>query len=144
MAEALTLDHVADAMKGIDIAIMSTLAASRAIASRPMSNNGDVRYDGTSYFFSYEGASCVEDIRRDPTVALGYSSSGGIFSGSVYVAVEGTAEIIEDKAAFEQHWTADLDVWFSQGINTPGLVLLKVRAHRIKVWEKNQERELVL
>jgi general stress protein 26 len=144
MAEALTLDHVADAMKGIDIAIMSTHAEGKAIASRPMSNNGDVRYDGTSYFFSYEGASCVADIGRDPNVALGYASNGGIFSGAVYLAAEGTAEIIEDKAAFQQHWTPDLDVWFEQGIDTPGLVLLKVRAHRIKVWEKNEERELVL
>jgi general stress protein 26 len=42
------------------------------------------------------------------------------------------------------HWTPDLDVWFAQGIDTPGLVLLKVRAHRIKVWEKNSERELIL
>ena len=144
MAEALTLDHVADAMKDIDIAIMSTHAENKAIVSRPMSNNGDVRYDGISYFFSYEGASCVEDIRRDPNVALGYSSSGGIFSGSVYLAAEGRAEIIKDKAAFEAHWTADLDVWFDKGIDTPGLVLLKVRAHKIKVWEKNQERELIL
>ena len=74
---------------------------------------------------------------------LRYASNGGIFSGA-YLAPEGTAEIIEDKAALQQHWTPDLDVWFEQGIVTPGLVLLKVRAHRIKVWEKNEERELVL
>jgi hypothetical protein len=51
MPEALKLDHVADAMKGIDIAIMSTHGENKTIASRPMSKNGDVRYDGTSYFF---------------------------------------------------------------------------------------------
>ena len=144
MSETLTLDHVAGAMKGIDIAILSTHGEDNAIASRPMSNNRDVKYDGTSYFFSYEGASCIADIRRNSNVALGYSSNAGIFSGAIYVTTEGTAEIILDKTAFEQHWTPDLDVWFEKGIDTPGLVLLKIRANRLKVWEKNKERELII
>jgi general stress protein 26 len=144
MTDKLTLQHVADEMAGIDIAILSTRSENGAISCRPMSNNGDVRYDGTSYFFSYEGASCVADIRRDPNVALGHTSKGIIFTGSVYVAVEGKAEIIVDKAAFQEHWTPELDVWFDKGVDTPSLVLLKVRAHRIKIWEKNQERELLL
>ena len=76
MSDQLTLHHVADEMQGIDIAILSTHDGSGRIACRPMSNNGDVKYDGTSYFFSYEQASCVSDIDRDPNVALGYSSSG--------------------------------------------------------------------
>lgn len=143
MSDQLTLEHVADDMQGIDIAILSTRAAGGRITCRPMSNNGDVKYDGTSFFFSYEQASCVADIERDPNVALGYSSRG-IIAGSVYITVEGTATLVRDKSAFEKHWTPDLDVWFENGIDTPGLVLVQVQANRIKVWEKNNERELVL
>lgn len=143
MSEQLTLHHVADEMQGIDIAILSTCDADRRISCRPMSNNGDVKYDGTSFFFSYEHASCVSHIERDPNVALGYSSTG-LIRGSVYIAVEATAKIMRDKAAFEEHWTPDLDAWFDDGIDTPGLVLLEVKARRIKVWEKNRERELIL
>jgi general stress protein 26 len=143
MHDKLTLQHVADEMQGIDIAILSTHAPEGRISCRPMSNNGDVKYDGTSFFFSYEQASCVSDIERDPNVALGYAS-GGIIGGSVYIAVEGIAELVRDKSVFEQHWTPDLDLWFENGIDTPGLVLLQVRASRIKIWEKNEERELVL
>jgi general stress protein 26 len=143
MSDQLTLHHVADEMQGIDIAILSTHDADGRIACRPMSNNGDVKYDGTSFFFSYELASCVADIERDPNVALGYSSKGFI-GGSVYIAVEGTATLVRDKSAFEKHWTSDLDVWFENGIDTPGLVLLEVKAGRIKIWEKNKERELTL
>lgn len=62
MPAKLSLDQLADKMKGIDIAILSTHTEGKAIANRPMSNNGDVRYDGTSYFFSYDGAQCVSDI----------------------------------------------------------------------------------
>lgn len=42
-------------------------------------------------------------------MALGFSSEGGIFSDGIYLAVEGTAELIRDKAAFQQHWTSDLE-----------------------------------
>jgi general stress protein 26 len=143
MSEELTLEHVANEMQGIDIAILSTHTSDGRIACRPMSNNGDVKYDGSSFFFSYEQASCVSDIGRDPNVALGYSSSG-IIGGSVYIAVEGAAKLIREKAAFEARWTPDLDAWFENGIDTPGLVLIKVEAKRIKIWEKNQERELIL
>jgi general stress protein 26 len=144
MADKLSIDHVSDIMKGLDVAVLSTHTEGGVIANRPMSNNGDVRYNGTSYFFSYEGAQCVSDVARDPNVALGYSTEGGLFTGAIYIAVEGRAELIRDKAAFQQHWTPDLDKWFEKGMDTPGLVLLKVRASRIKLWERHQEQELVL
>jgi general stress protein 26 len=54
------------------------------------------------------------------------------------------ATLIRDRSAFEKHWTAELDVWFEDGIDTPGLVLIQVKAHRIKIWERNKERELVI
>lgn len=141
--DKLTLQHVADEMKDIDIAILSTHASEGRIACRPMSNNGEVKYDGTSFFFSYEQASCISDIERDPNVALGYSSNG-IIKGSVYIAVEGSATLVRDKSAFEKHWTPDLDFWFEGGIDAPGLVLIQVKASRIKIWERTEERELVL
>jgi len=118
-----TLAEIAKEMADIDIAILSTHTENGEIANRPMSNNGDVAYDGTSYYFSYEQARAVSDIQRNPKVALGFSSEAGLFSRGIYVAVEGTAELIRDKAAFRQHWTSDLDKWFDNGVDTPGTVL---------------------
>jgi general stress protein 26 len=139
------LSDIAEKMKGIDIAILSTHTGDGEIASRPMSNNGDVTYAGDSYFFTYEEARCVSDIEGDPKVALGYSKPGGLFSGGgVYIAVEGSAELIRDRAAFQQHWTSDLDRWFDRGVDTPNLVLIKVRARRVTCWNGAEESELTL
>ena len=138
------LADVAEKMKGIDIAILSTHTENGEIASRPMSNNGDVTYDGTSYFFTTEDARCVSDIERDAKVALGYSIGPGVFSGGTYVSVEGRAELIRDKAAFNRHWTSDLDTWFEQGEDTPDLVLIKVTAKRVNYWEDGEEGQAVL
>jgi general stress protein 26 len=139
-----SLADIAKEMAGIDIAILSTHTENGEIANRPMSNNGDVSYDGTSYYFTYEQARAVSDIQRDSKVALGFSSEGGVFSDGIYVAVEGTAELIRDKAAFQQHWTSDLDRWFENGVDTPGIVLIKVKAKRATYWKGREEGEIAL
>jgi general stress protein 26 len=138
------LADIADEMAGIDIAILSTHTENGEIANRPMGNNGDVSYDGTSYYFTYEQARAVADIQRNPKVALGFSSEGGIFSGGIYVAVEGTTELIRDKATFQQHWTSDLDNWFENCVNTPGIVLIMVKAKRATYWKGREEGEVEL
>jgi general stress protein 26 len=139
-----SLAEIAKEMADIDIAILSTHTENGEIANRPMSNNGDVTYDGTSYYFTYEQARAVSDIKRNPKVALGFSSEAGLFSKGVYVAVEGDAELIRDKATFKQHWTSDLDKWFDDGVDTPGIVLIKVKAKRATYWKGREEGEVEL
>jgi general stress protein 26 len=75
-----SLAEIAKEMAGIDIAILSTHTENGEIADRPMSNNGDVAYDGTSYYFTYEKTRTVSDIQRNPNVALGFSSETGLFA----------------------------------------------------------------
>jgi general stress protein 26 len=138
-----SLADLAANMRGIDIAILSTKTEHGRIASRPMSNNGDVEYDGDSYYFTYEQARTVRDIERDPEVSLTFSNKPGLLGGGgLYVAVEGKARLIRDKAAFKEHWTPDLEVWFERGVDTPGLVLIKVQAERIKFWDGNEDGEI--
>jgi general stress protein 26 len=139
-----SLADIAKEMAGIDIAILSTHTESGEIANRPMSNNGDVTYEGTSYYFTYEQARAVSDIERNSKVALGFASQAGLFSKGIYVAVEGVAELIRDKAAFKQHWTSGLDKWFDDGVDTPGIVLIKVKAKRVTYWKGREEAEIEL
>jgi hypothetical protein len=70
---------------------------------------------------------------RRSKVALGYSTEGGIFTGAVYIAVEAYPRQGCLRAALD----AGSRRMVRQDIDTPGLVLLKVRATRIKVWERN-------
>lgn len=137
-----TIEEISKRMAGIDIAILSTHTESGQIANRPMSNNGDVAYDGTSYYFTFEQARTVADIQANPKVALGFTGQGGIFSDAIYVAVEGSAELIRDKAVFQAHWTSNLDRWFEKGVDTPNVVLVKVKAVRITYWDGEDEGEI--
>ena len=138
----MTLADLSERMAAIDFAMLSTRAASGDIAARPMSNNGDVAYKGDSHFFTWEASHTVEDIRRDPKVGLSFV--GGGEQPPLFIAVEGQAELIQDKAAFREHWVPDLERWFGQGVDTPGLVLIKVRANRIHYWAGEDEGEVPL
>ena len=134
-----TLADLAERMRDIDIAILSTRTENGAIAGRPMSNNGEVAYDGDSYYFTMGDTRTVADIERDPQVGLGFQGKHWF-----YVAVEGRARLIRDKAQFEAHWSKDLEIWFKDGIDTPGLVMIHVNAERIHWWDKGDEGDIAL
>ncbi|WP_061936910.1 pyridoxamine 5'-phosphate oxidase family protein [Aureimonas sp. AU22] len=139
----MTLKDISDAMADIDFCMLSTRTEGGDIAARPMSNNGDVAYEGDSWFFTYEEARTVSDIERDPKVGLGFQGKKGLLGKPpIFISVEGRAELIRDKAAFEAHWTKDLEYWFKDGVDTPNLVLIKVHASRIHFWNGEDEGEV--
>lgn len=138
-----TLSDLSEKMRDIDFAMLFTRTENGQLAGRPMSNNGDVEYDGDSYYFTFEASRTVGDIERDPTVGLSFQGSKGLLGGSpLFISVEGQAQLIRDKAAFAEHWTKDLDYWFEDGIDTPGVVLIKVHATRIHFWDGKEEGEV--
>ncbi len=142
---SMTLSDIARKMKDIDYTMLSTRTAGGDIAARPMSNNGDVEYDGDSWFFALDDNHAVGEIERDPKVGLTLQGSKGLLGKPpLFIAIEGRAELIRDKAAFKAHWTADVERWAPQGVDSPGLVLIKVRADRIHYWDGEDEGEVSL
>lgn len=141
----LTLPQLAKKMKDIDFAMLSTRAEGGQIAARPMSNNRDVDYDGDSYYFTTDDTLMVSDIERDAKVGLSFQGSAGLLKQRpFFTAIEGRADLIRDKAQFQAHWTSDLDRWFQKGIDTPGLVMIRVRAERAHYWDGEDEGEVNL
>lgn len=134
-----SLSDIATKMAEIDIAMLSTHTDGGAIAGRPMSNNGEVEYDGDSFYFTWDQSRMVSDIKADPRVSLAFQGEKAFL-----VAVEGEAELIHEKAQFEEHWTPGLDQWFEDGVETEGLVMIKVRATRAHYWDGEDSGEVTL
>lgn len=132
-----TLADLAKEMKKIDIAMMSTHTSGDEIAARPMSNNRDVDFDGQSHYFAMDDTRTVQDIAKNRNVGLSFQGEKAFF-----IHVEGDADLIRDKQAFEDHWNPDLDEWFEDGIDTEGLVMIKVDATRIHYWDGMNEGEV--
>lgn len=137
-----SLTDIADDMRDIDIAMLSTNTPAGQITSRPMSNNGNVEYKGDSYYFTREPSRLVAEVEHDPRVALSFTIKPGLLSGGgTFINVQGEAQLIRDKTQFEANWAPDLDAWFEQGLDTPGLVMIKVRAKHIRYWYGEEQGE---
>ena len=138
------LEKTAALMRGLDICQLVTFK-NGAMAGRPMSNNGEVDYDGSSWFFTWDDAGMVSDIKADPRVAITFQKNPGLLAGApMHIHIQGTAEIIHDKAAFEEHWTSGLERWFKDGVDTPGLVLIHVQASRLAYWDGEEQGDFAL
>ena len=93
-----------------------------------MSNNAQVDWDGDNWFFSNGDTRKVAQLRAHPAVTLDFQSK------DTWISVRGQARLHrDDRALFEAHWTKDLDRWFEQGIDTPGLTLIEVVAEVAEV-----------
>lgn len=143
-----TLQDIAEAMRDIDFCTLATITDNGAIAARPMSNNREVEFDGDAWFFSSEDTRMVSDIEGISQVGVTYLGSPGlkaIFGApGAFFHVEGEGEIVRDKAQFAAHWHKELERWYPQGIDTPGIVLIKVHARRIHYWDGTEDGEVSL
>jgi len=143
-----TLAEISEAMKDIDFCMLVSRAEDGSLGGRPMSNNREVEFEGTSWFFTCDHHRSVADIARDPSVGLSYHGKAGLLGvvgkPGMFIHVEGEARLVHDRAKFAEHWEKSLEMWFEQGIDTPGLVLIEVEARRIHYWDGMDEGEVKL
>lgn len=131
----MTLEELSKQLRKIDFCMLCTNGGSGTITARPMSNNGDVEYNGDSWFFSYEDTRKVAEISRDAGVTLTFTAHPSLLGKpGIFIAIRGEAHLAREKSEFEHHWVSGLDRWFPDGTDTVGLVLIKVSAESIEFW----------
>lgn len=133
------LKQISTKMKKIDFCMMTTRREDGGFNSRPMSTNGDVEYEGDSWFFTYDDSEKVKEIKSSPEVSLDFQGDGMVF-----IHVAGQGKIVKDKTMLEKHWKPELKMWFPEEIETPGIVLVRVDAQKIRYWNKAEEFEIEL
>lgn len=137
--DPITREDLIEALRDLDICYMATRAEDGHPQLRPMSNNGQVEWDGTNWFFSNGDTDKIRQIKADPHVTLTFEGEG------IWIALYGTATLhVEDRELFEQYWTKDIDRWFPQGIDTPGLHLIEVKADMAEGWGRVGDGKLKL
>lgn len=138
-----SLQDLAKRIADIDFTMLTTRTDGGALSARPMSNNGDVEFDGDCWFFSEESSRAVADIEQDPNVGLTLQGKGGLLGKPpIFIGIEGEAELIRDIGQLAEHWTKDLERWWPNGPETPGIVLIKVHAQRIHYWDGEDQGEV--
>lgn len=132
MAKA-TKSALVQTMKAMDICFMVTRDG-EALCSRPMSNNAQVDWDGDNWFFTNGDTRKVRQLEADPSVMLDFSGERD------WVSLRGQAQLHrDDRVLFEEHWTKDIDRWFPEGVDTPGIVLIQVAAEEAELFGASGE-----
>lgn len=126
-------------MRKLDICMMTSMQANGKLVCRPMSNNGEVEYDGNSYFYSYESSSITKHLKENNNVNLAFQGKD-----MLYISVEGKGKLIKSKEKIKAHWDKSLERWFENGPDTEGIILIHVAAKQIKYWHKEEQGELNL
>lgn len=105
------------------------------IDSKPMSTI-QVDEDGSVWFFTEEFTEKVGQVESNPQICLAYSDP----SKNSYLSVTGTASVVHDKEKIRELWNPILKAWFPQGLETPGLALLRVTPAHAEFWDSSASK----
>lgn len=131
MAEtrAQTIEKLNLLIKDINIAMVTTVDRG-VLRSRPMATQ-KTDFDGVLWFFTSRQTHKAEEIEKDGRVNVSYSDP----DDNRYVSLSGTAEMIDERAKFEELWSPTFLAWFPKGLEDPNLILLKVSVEQAEYWD---------
>ncbi|MCO7218282.1 pyridoxamine 5'-phosphate oxidase family protein [Klenkia sp. PcliD-1-E] len=122
--------HIADLVTKAKVAMLTTMTADGTHVSRPMALQ-EAEFDGDLWFFAHEDSAKVRQLRATPSVNVSFSDDGH----HTWTSIAGTAQVVHDRAKAEQLYTKVLQAWFPQGLDTPGLTLIRIQADSAEYWE---------
>jgi general stress protein 26 len=124
------LKRLKELVEDIDFTMLTTVDASGNLVSRPMSTR-QMDDNGAIWFFTGDHTKKVDEVEADHDVGLGYLDPKGMR----FVSVAGKASVVHDEAKMKELYTPSLDIWFEDGLDTPGIALLKVTPVECEFWE---------
>jgi len=124
------LERVKELVEDIDFAMLTTIDDEGRLVSRPMSTR-QMDERGRIWFFTAEDTKKVDEAKADRDVGLSYCDAKGMR----YVSVAGRASIVHDEGKMKELYSPSLDIWFEDGLDTPGIALLEVTPTETEFWE---------
>jgi general stress protein 26 len=77
----------------------------------------------------------------DSGVNLSFQAGEG---NDIFISIAGKGEVTRSREKMEEHWVEELNDWFEEGLDTPGLAMITVVAKQIKYWQGMDEGEVKL
>jgi general stress protein 26 len=121
------LGHLVELMQDMPIAMMTTFG-SDGPRTVPMARQ-EVDPGAELWFITARSTTHVADIVHDPRVALSFSSR------DAWVALTGTAHVVDDTEKLRELWTTFAEAWLPGGPEDPDAVLLRVDVDRGEYWD---------
>lgn len=122
------LAKLADLTKESRFVMLTTTDAQGQLVSRPMARQ-TVDLDADLWFIATRDSRKVEHIQSNPTVNVTVSS------GSSWVSLSGTAEVVDDVAKLKELWSTFAEAWLPEGPEDPNAILIHVDAETAQYWD---------
>ncbi|TDC37141.1 pyridoxamine 5'-phosphate oxidase family protein [Micromonospora sp. KC213] len=122
--------RVTELVRHARVGMLTTTGVDGRLVSRPMTLP-EVEFDGELWFFTSARSAKVRQIRVNPEVNISFPDQ----RRHGWVSVSGSAREGYDRARAERLWQPGLTSWFPDGLDTPGLTLIKVHAGAVRYWE---------
>ena len=119
-----------DLLGNARICMLTTMTEDGKHVSRPMAVQ-DAEFDGDLWFFTYDDSDKARQVAAHPEVNIAFSDE----KHSTWTSVAGRASVVHDPAKAEELYSPALKVWFPDGLETPGIALLKVEAQSAEYWD---------
>jgi general stress protein 26 len=124
------IGRLKDLVEDIDFTMLTTQDAGGNLVSRPMSTR-QMDENGDIWFFLADDSKKADEAQADSDVGLSYLDAKGMR----FVSVAGRATVVHDRAKMEELYTPSLDIWLEEGLETPGIALLRVTPAECQFWE---------
>ena len=121
--------HIAALVSRAKVAMLTTTTQEGKHVSRPMALQ-EAEFDGDLWFFAYEDSAKAAQVRATPEVNVSFSDEK-----HSWTSISGRAEVVHDRQKAEQLYSTVLQAWFPDGLETPGLALIRVEADTAEYWE---------
>jgi len=138
--DSRAIGKVAKMMRDLDFCMLTTRDEDGALHARPMSNNGEVEFDGDVWFFSDADSRKVREIEAEPRVELSYADP----KSYRFISMSGEASIVRDADKKRELWMKELERWFDGGPETDDIVLIKVTPTVVEYWNGEDSGEIEL
>ncbi len=122
-----TKQHLKSLLESFDTGMLITHDDDRE-HGRPMTI-AEIEGANTIWFATARSSPKSEEIRRDTRVSVTFQSRRR------FVAVSGTAELVDDRSKIHQLWRPSWKLWFIQGKDDPSIVLIRVTVKDAEFWD---------
>ena len=121
------LRHLGELLEDFSVAMLTTLDAEGALASRPMA---PLEMDslGVLWFFTDLRSAKVEHLRQANLAFVDAARAR-------FVSVAGRGEIDTRREHVERLWSPMMRPWFPEGPDSPDLALLRFVPHLAEYWD---------